>query len=428
MAVMRALTPAVEQALPVEGWRFIAVDAGRYAGGLQASLQLWHGDTLVDTTLLCLADPETWKRFIRRVTTKTDCPADPVRSALLTLTPAIEGQLRDQAQETEDRGERQSQATRLVELAAEVELWHTPGADGEAWATIEVDGHREHWPLKVKRFRRWLSERYHAEHETTPSSQAVQDAMGVLAGRALFHGKEHQVYTRLAGQEGRIYLDLGDEAWRAIEITATGWQVITNPPVKFRRARGMLRLPIPVAGGTLDDLRRLANVSSEHDWRLLVSWLLAALRPTGPYPILVLHGEQGSAKSTTARLLRGLVDPSTAPLRAEPREARDLMIAATNSWTIALDNLSHLQPWLSDNLCRLATGGGFATRELYADGEEVIFDAQRPVIVTGIEELATRGDLLDRAMLVYLPAIAEDARKPEAEVWHDFEATWPAMR
>src|SRR5256886_5689169 len=123
----------------------------------------------------------------------------------------------------------------------------------------------------------------------------------------------------------------------------------------------MLALPVPLPGGALDDLRPFLNVADDGDYRLLVTWLLAALRPRGPYPVLVLHGEQGSAKSTTARVLRMLIDPNGAPLRAEPHDDRDLMIAATNGWIVALDNLSHLPPWLSDALCRLATGGAFAT-------------------------------------------------------------------
>src|SRR5207237_3972573 len=119
---------------------------------------------------------------------------------------------------------------------------------------------------------------------------------------------------------------------------------------------------------------------------LSASWLVATLRPTGPYPILVSHGEQGSAKSTLVRVLRSLVDPNTAALRTTPRDERDLVIAATNGWLIALDNLSHLPDWLSDALCRLATGTGFATRELYTDGEESLFVAQRPIVLDGIEE------------------------------------------
>ena len=165
----------------------------------------------------------------------------------------------------------------------------------------------------------------------------------------------------------------------------------------------------------------------DEDWPLLVAWLLAAMRPTGPFPVLALYGEQGSAKSTTARLLRMLVDPNSAPLRCEPREPRDLMIAANNGWVVALDNLSRITPWLSDALCRLSTGGGFSTRSLYTDDDEVIFESQRPAIVTGIEELASRGDLLDRALIVYLPTISEDNRRPESQLWADFEQQRPQI-
>jgi hypothetical protein len=92
-----------------------------------------------------------------------------------------------------------------------------------------------------------------------------------------------------------------------------------------------------------------------------------------------------------------------------------------------LDNLSRIPPWLSDALCRLATGGGFATRELYTDAEEALFDAQRPVILNGIEELATRGDLLDRALILYLPALSEEKRQSESNLWSEFELARPAL-
>jgi putative DNA primase/helicase len=157
----------------------------------------------------------------------------------------------------------------------------------------------------------------------------------------------------------------------------------------------------------------------------LVAWLAAACRPHGPYPLLILQGEQGSAKSTTAKLLRRLIDPSTAPLRTPPREERDLVIAANNSWVVAYDNLSGIQPWLSDALCRLATGGGFSTRELYTDSDEVIFDLTRPVILNGIDHLAERPDLADRAIILNLPPIDESARREEADIYRQYEEERP---
>src|SRR5207245_6998895 len=177
------------------------------------------------------------------------------------------------------------------------------------------------------------------------------------------------------------------------------------------------------------DLRPFVNVAADSDdqWRLLVTALVTALRRRRPYFVLVLHGTHGSAKSTTSRIIRELIDPNVAAFRAEPRDLRDFAISASNAWLVPLDNLSRLEPWLSDAICRLSTGGGFATRELYSDDSETILDVQRPVILNGIEEIVTRPDLLDRALILHLPEIADDDRRREREFWNSFEAVRPKL-
>jgi len=331
----------------------------------------------------------------------------------------------------EAKGQRPSQANSVARCALRVEsgaeLFHTPGADGVPYATIAVDGHLETWPIHATIFRHELERRLYRATGTMPTAHATQAALGLLTGEALFNGSERPVFTRLAEHEDAIYLDLGDPAWRAVEITRWGWRIVARPPVKFRRARGLLALPRPLRGGSIHALRPFVNVADDGDYRLLVTWLLAALRPWGPYPLLVLHGEQGAAKSTTARILRLLCDPNQAPLRAAPREVRDLMISAANSWIVCLDNLDHLAPWLASALCRLATGGGFGIRRTYTDDEEVLFDATRPIIMTGIEELVARGDVLDRAISLHLPPISPARRQTEAAFWAAFTHARPAL-
>jgi hypothetical protein len=233
----------------------------------------------------------------------------------------------------------------------------------------------------------------------------------------------------VAEVEGNVYIDLGDDKWRCVEVTPTreGWSVIQDPPVKFRRTRGMAPLPYPVLGGRVDDLRRFVNLQSEEDWQQLVAWILSALRPQGPFPLLRMQGEQGSGKSGAARRAKQLVDPSVPSHRAEPRNGHELLIAATNSWVLSFDNLSFLPAWLSDALCRLSTGGGFAARELYSDGEEALFDAKRPTIINGIEDVVNRGDLLDRVLTITMPSIPEGKRRAEKELDRDFEDVHPRI-
>ena len=189
----------------------------------------------------------------------------------------------------------------------------------------------------------------------------------------------------------------------------------------------MQALPVPAAGGSIDALRRFLNVRSDSEFVVVISWALACLRDRGPYPVLVLTGEQGAAKSSFPKMLRSLVDPNAAPLRALPREERDLFIAANNARVLAFDNVSILPPWMSDTLCRLATGASFAVRRLYSDQDEVLFDAARPVILNGIEEFVTRPDLADRAIFLTLEPIPEERRRAEAELLAEFDAERPRI-
>ncbi|WP_411726401.1 hypothetical protein [Methyloglobulus sp.] len=88
---------------------------------------------------------------------------------------------------------------------------------------------------------------------------------------------------------------------------------------------------------------------------------------------------------------------------------------------VALDNLSGLSPEISDCLCRLSTGGGHDVRQLYSDTDQILIDIQKPVIINGIDDIATRPDLAERALIINLPEIKPDTRKSESEFWRGFE-------
>jgi hypothetical protein len=319
----------------------------------------------------------------------------------------------------------QTQADLLIELAQDAELFHAP--DGTGYADIQVNGHRETWLIRSKGFRRWLTRRFFEATEGAPNSEALLAAINVIEARAHFDAPQRTVHVRIAGADGKIYLDLGDETWRAVEIDAEGWRVVDKPPVRFRRAAGMLALPVPEPGGSIEVLRSFLNVRTENDFVLVIAWSIACLRDRGPYPVIVLSGEQGSAKSTFSAILRALLDPNAAPLRTLPRDDRDLFIAANNGHVLAFDNVSGMPAWLSDTLCRLATGGGFATRQLYTDGDEVLFDACRPVILNGIEDIVTRPDLADRSIFLNLEPIPDEKRRPEADIWRSFNNERPRI-
>ena len=319
---------------------------------------------------------------------------------------------------------RPTQSDILIDLAAEVELFHT--ADSTAYGDLHFNGHRETWPVRSKGFKRWLTRRFFESTEGAPNSEALQAALNLLEARAHFDAPQGQAFIRVAGHGEKLYVDLADDSWRAVEIDGAGWRVVGKPPVRFRRAAGMGPLPVPIPGGSVDMLRPFLNVGDD-DFVLVVAWMLACLRDCGPYPALVLSGEQGSAKSTFCRVLRALLDPNAAPLRALPREDRELFIAAHNQHLLVFDNVSGLPSWLSDTLCRLATGGGFAVRQLYTDQDEVLFEAMRPLVLNGITDIVNRPDLADRAIFLTLDPIPEERRRPEEELWEEIQEARPKI-
>ena len=304
------------------------------------------------------------------------------------------------------------------------ELWHDPEQVG--FLSIAKDGHRENHPIRGRGVRMWLMGLFYASEHRGLSTQECADALGLLEAQAIHDGPEHLVAVRVAHQEGRVLLDLGRSDWGVVEVTPDGWMIRSalDLPVRFKRPAGLLPLPLPKPSGDLRKLADVLNVDAE-GFCLVLAWLLYALGGAGPYPLLALAGEQGTGKSTAARLIREIVDPNSVGLRTKPMDERDLAIAAQNAHIIGFDNFSFIPEWLSDALCRLATGSGFATRTLYTDSEETLFSAKRPIILNGIPDLMTRGDLADRALPVTLERIKDEDRKPETEIWREVEAVKP---
>lgn len=295
----------------------------------------------------------------------------------------------------------------------------------EVYVSLMREGHRETFALRGPHFKKLLQRIAYEEFGVAASSQAVADAIGTLEGHAM-NAEVRPVFLRVGEAGGKIYIDLADDSWRVVEIDATGWHVLENSPVHFVRPRAALPLPVPISGGSLAELRGFLNVG-DGAWPLVAAWLVAALRPRGPYPLLLLFGAQGSGKSVASRLLRELVDPNAAPLRSPPKEDKDIFIAARHSWMLAFDNLSSVSGPVSDALCRLATGGGFAARALYTDSDEAVLTASRPVLANGIVEVVGRGDLLDRVLLVELETLQERARRTEAMLLADFADARPRI-
>jgi hypothetical protein len=300
-----------------------------------------------------------------------------------------------------------SQRDALLEVCDRAEVWRTP--EGETLATVEVAGHLEHHAIQSRGFRDWmlgeLARRYrNAGRPASATESAVRDARMALEARGHHCGTRRNASLRVGEHGDRVYIDLGTPDWRAVEVGQTGWRVVAGTPVPLIRTRRTAPFPEPLPGEGWARLRRPLSHLSADDYILFLSWCLGALLPAGPYPILILGGEQGSGKSTLARLAQRLTDPVAGDLLQPPGNDRDLIAAARNNRVLAFDNFSGIRADLADSLCRLATGSEIGGRALYSDHETATFSASRPLILNGIPDLAARGDLADRAVVLRLQA------------------------
>jgi len=313
----------------------------------------------------------------------------------------------------------------LLEALDAATLWHSP--EKVAYATIPVNSHLEHWRIESSTFQRWAAGQFYRATGSAPAGQMLSDALRVLNVRAIEEGACHKPMMRTGWADGASWLDLGDDRWRAVKITAHGWDVVDAPPVKFVRSEVMAPLPVPEKGHLLEEFRRHVNASDD-DYCLIVAWLVAALwGRANAFPVLALGGEQGSGKTTMARVLRTLVDPSAVPGLSIPKDERDLFVQAMSGHTLSFDNVSKVDPWFSDAVCRLSTGSGFLTRKLHSDNEPFWFQGSRPVVLNGIPSLTDRADLAERALTVRLLRIDETTRQSEDDFWKEWLHALPGI-
>jgi hypothetical protein len=331
---------------------------------------------------------------------------------------AVEDETTDLATEESDtrNGKKKSVAQLLIELALRLgSLWHD--STGAGWVDFYVEGNQQTARIRSKRFRDFLSYVLWEREKRSVSSEGWSEAVNILEGLARFDGPEREAFLRVGKHEGSIYIDLGTDDWRVVRVSPSGWEVIpySKCPIRFYRTDCQLPLPIPTRDGSLDDLWRLLNVK-EADRPLVVGWLLSCLTPDGSKPILCFSGEKGSGKSSAASLLKRLTDPTHVDMSGGVEDQRQFAVAAANRWVLCFDNLTHLSSEQQNLLCRASTGGGFTYRALYTDLEEVFVKYRRPQILTGVDLVPTRSDILERCLIVRLERISEKNRLSERKL------------
>ena len=313
----------------------------------------------------------------------------------------------------------------LVGLASDLRFW--VDRNETTYVALPMGERVQNVRVRSTAFRKWLAKASLTATGTVPGSQTLADGLNVFEALSDEAAPVDPWLRVGADDRGVHYLDLTREDGAVVKITARGWDVVPGDGLPFVRAKTHRPLPLPEGGDVrgIDRLRHFINVESEDDFRLMAAFLVACLFPAGPHPILVLVGEQGTAKSTAVEMLKNLVDPTSPLHRNLPPDEREASVAAANTWVMSYDNISRMTAEQSDTLCKLSTRAGFSYRKLHSDDEESTFDGGRPQILNGITPTSNASDFNSRAIIVRLAPIPPDRRRPKQDIEAAFRVEVP---
>jgi hypothetical protein len=303
--------------------------------------------------------------------------------------------------------ERQSNVVVLRQICFDygVKSFYPANVDG-VYVRFPRNTHFEIGSIRSRRFRAWLSKKFLISQRTEAKSADIDSAVVLLEDDAVDE-PSHEIFTRLASHGGKVYVDLCNEEYEAIEVDETGWRIVQNPPVWFTRHQSMRPLPYPKPDGSLEQLREFSNLNDE-DFILFVSWIVSSANPDGPFFALAISSEHGSGKSALSTVAKSLLDPNSAMRLAPPKDGDAVFATASAQRVLIYDNLKKIDQNFSDVLCRLATGGTISKRALHTDNDVFSFSAKRPVILNGIAPSLGGLDLLSRTIQICEKACKND--------------------
>jgi hypothetical protein len=316
-----------------------------------------------------------------------------------------------------------NEETNLVEIARQncielfVDQYNVP------YANIKINEHIEVLSLNGKRFKNLLS-RICYNHTKKISCEKIESITTILKADAEITGNIKHLDLRVGKiDDYTFFYDLTNSKWSVIKITPSGWSIIDNDvPLMFKRYSQQPQVNPSLLYNTdiFDKFMDLVNVQDEDTKLLLKCYIISLFIPNIAKPILIIHGEQGSAKTTLQELIKILVDPSIVKTLAFPRNINELIQQLSHNYITYFDNISIIKEWISDVLCRAVKGSGFSKRQLYTDDDDIIFYFRRCIGLNGINIGATKPDLLDRSIIVLLERISKEKRKKDEEIWKKF--------
>jgi hypothetical protein len=302
-----------------------------------------------------------------------------------------------------------------------------------AYAAVMIDDHLEVFDVNSRSFKNWYRMKDYQKHQLLLNDNDLGEICSLLTAKALWENKQEiKLQLRTAAVESDWYYDLTNKSWEFVKITDEYWSIVQNEII-FKRYNNVQKSQVQplqqYSQDVFDRFMKLVNIKyDDKQLKLLLKCYIVSLFIPGiQKPVLMLHGSQGAAKSTLQEMVKMLVDPCVIKTLSFPRDGNELIQQLNKHYVTFYDNISFIREYISDQLCRAVTGSGSSKRKLYSDDDDVIYNFKRCVGFNGINLAATKADLLDRGLIIFLERIAESKQVKPNVLWEQFEALIPEL-
>ncbi|HBH3656767.1 TPA: hypothetical protein ACP6IR_002001 [Clostridioides difficile] len=319
---------------------------------------------------------------------------------------------------------KETQEEIILDIVEELEIYKANMDD--ICARIYINGRAKGIKVGSETFKQWIILEYNRKTGRIPSSENISKVVSLLKAKGMFM-EPVEIGQRCIAIDDTIYYDLANSKGEVVKISKNGWSITTDLDCLFDSNNLMKAQVRPVEYDNLNILDKYFRYKDKNHLILQKVALVSLFIESIVRPICVLHGEKGSSKTSTMKLIRNIVDPSMVSTTSLPRNIDDLAVALNNQYLICFDNIDRISNDISDLLCTATTGGGYAKRKLYTDSEQIIMNFRKGMILNGINIVATRSDLLDRCILMELDRIPQNERKLEHELNKMIENDMPKI-
>ena len=307
-----------------------------------------------------------------------------------------------------------------------------------AYVAVPLEnGHIEYMAVNDKRYKQSLRRMFYKNYDKTISAEAMHQVIDTIEAEANYNSTEIIPATRCKYSNGHIYYYLADEEQTVFCIDKEGIRILEACPIPFIKCQNMLEQVMPMdrrkkKGEKKPTFRTLARkywkFESDDDMILHNVVLLTRFISDIPAPMLYYKGDRGSAKTTSIRLDKMLVDPSYTDIKALPTSVNDVISALSGQYMICFDNVEGgITKDVANILCISCSSGFFSKRKLFTDNESAHIKLSTRLSFSGITTISGRADFLDRCICLSTKRIPASQRQPVNDILEEFQKDLPYL-